>query len=160
MYKRQTRQFPVEAGVFHETLKESSVQECPKAAKVLVLREEDWRVPIRLCLEGKTFANDRSSEQRVRLRARDYSLVEGVLYKRGVCEPALRCLARSEGKDLLKEIHSGLCSSQIAPRALVAKAFRQCFYWPTTAQDAEELVRACSGCQWMGWQSHVPATSL
>ena len=87
-------------------------------------------------------------------------MVEGVLYKHGVCEPALRCLSREEGKSLLKEIHAGLCSSHIAPRALISKAFRQGFYWPTAAKDAEELVCTCSGCQWMGRQSHLPVTQL
>ena len=28
------------------------------------------------------------------------------------------------------------------------------------AKDAEDLVRTCSGCQWIGRQSHLPATQL
>ena len=80
---------PVERDVFHEVLKESSVAQLPMAANVLVLGEEDWRTPIQTCLDGEPLSGGRSDEQKILLRAWNYSLVDGVLYKRGVCEPAL-----------------------------------------------------------------------
>ena len=58
MAKAAAGQFPVEAEVFHEILKESSVHRFSEVAKVLVVREEDLRVSIRLCLEGKAVAGD------------------------------------------------------------------------------------------------------
>ena len=67
MAKATAGQFPVEGEVFHEILKESSVGKCSEAASVLVLGEEDWRTPIRLCLEGKPLSEGRSDEQRIHL---------------------------------------------------------------------------------------------
>ena len=38
---------------------------------------------------------------------------------------------------MLEEIHAGMCSSHIATRALVGKAFREGFYWPSAVADAQ-----------------------
>jgi hypothetical protein len=69
------------------------------------------------------------------------------LYKHGVCSPLLKCLSRTEGMELMKEIHAGLCGSHIESRPLLGKVFRQGFYWPKEASDAAELVHKCEGCQ-------------
>lgn len=45
-------------------------------------------------------------------------------------------------------------------RAIVAKAFRHGFYWPTALEDAEQLVYVCNGCQRFGQLRHMPATVL
>jgi hypothetical protein len=50
------------------------------------------------------------------------------LYKHGVCSPLLKCLSRTEGMELMKEIHAGLCGSHIGSRPLLEKVFRQGFY--------------------------------
>jgi hypothetical protein len=63
------------------------------------------------------------------------------LYKHGVCSPLLKCLSRTEGMELMKEIHAGLCGSHIGSRPLLGKVFRQGFYWPKAASDAAELVQ-------------------
>ncbi|RLN03995.1 prpol [Panicum miliaceum] len=40
-----------------------------------------------------------------------------------------------------------MCSSHIGTRALVGKAFRQGFYWPSAVADAHEIVTTCPNCQ-------------
>jgi hypothetical protein len=74
-------------------------------------------------------------------------IIEGELYKHGVCSPLLKCLSRAEDIELMKEIHAGLCGSHIGSRPLLGKVFRQGFYWPKAASDATELVQKCEGCQ-------------
>jgi hypothetical protein len=74
-------------------------------------------------------------------RTRPYVIIEGELYKHGVCSPLLKCLSRAEGVELMKEIHAGLCGSHIGSRPLLGKVFRQGFYWPKAASDAAELVQ-------------------
>jgi hypothetical protein len=59
----------------------------------------------------------------------------------------LKCLSRTEGIELMKEIHAGLCGSHIGSRPLLGKVFRQGFYWPKAALDAAELVQNCEGFQ-------------
>jgi hypothetical protein len=41
-------------------------------------------------------------------RTRPYVIIEGELYKYGFCSPLLKCLSRTEGQELMKEIHAGL----------------------------------------------------
>jgi hypothetical protein len=58
-----------------------------------------------------------------------------------------KCIELEEGIELLREIHQGECRHHASSRALVAKAFRHGFYWPTALKDAEQLVKHCNGCQ-------------
>jgi hypothetical protein len=40
-------------------------------------------------------------------------IIEGELYKQGVCSPLLKCLSRAEGQELMKEIHARVCRAHI-----------------------------------------------
>jgi hypothetical protein len=68
-------------------------------------------------------------------------IIEGELYKHGVCSPLIKCLSRAEGIELMKEIHASMCGSHIGSRPLLEKVFRQGFYWLKAASDAAELVQ-------------------
>jgi hypothetical protein len=72
----------------------------------------------------------------------------------------MKCIPREEGKDILEEIHKGVCGNHASSRTLVSKAFRRAFYKPTALGDAEELVRRCQGCQYFAKQQHIPAYKL
>jgi hypothetical protein len=56
-------------------------------------------------------------------RTRPYVIIEGELYKQGVCSPLLKCLSRTEGQELMKEIQTGLCGAHIGSRPLLGKVF-------------------------------------
>jgi hypothetical protein len=49
----------------------------------------------------------------------------------------MKCVTLEEGKDILREIHEGVCGNV----TLVGKAYRSGFFWPTAVSDAEDLVR-------------------
>jgi hypothetical protein len=73
-------------------------------------------------------------------------IIEGELFKQGVCSPLLKCLSRAEGQELMKEIHSRICGAHIGSRPLFVKVFRQEFYWSKAASDAADLVQKCENC--------------
>jgi hypothetical protein len=73
-------------------------------------------------------------------RTRPYVIIQGELYKHGVCSPLLKCLSRNEGQELMKEIHAGLCGAHIGSRPLPRMVFRQGFYWTKPASDVADLV--------------------
>jgi hypothetical protein len=77
----------------------------------------------------------------MKARTKPYVIIEGELYKQGIYSPLLKCLSRTEGQELMKEIHAGLCGAHIRSRPLLGKVFRQGFYWPKTASDAADLVK-------------------
>ena len=79
-------------------------------------------------LRGHFIPEDEKEEKRMTLWARNYRI------------------SREEGKKLLEEIHAGMCSSHIATRALVDKAFHEGFYWPSAVADAHDVVRTCPNC--------------
>ena len=72
----------------------------------------------------------------------------------------MKCVFFEEGKDILREIHEGVCGNHAASRTLVGKAYRSGFFWPTAVSDAEDLVRQCPGCQFFGKKTHVLAHNL
>jgi hypothetical protein len=111
------------------------------------VHSEDWRTDIISFLQGNYLSDDEVYNKRMEARTRSYVIIEGELYKHGVCSPLLKCLSRTEGIELMKEIHAGLCGSHIGSRPLLGKVFRQGFYWPKAVSDAADLVQKCENCQ-------------
>ena len=111
-------------------------------------------------LRGHFVPEDEKEEKRISLRARNYSIINEALYRGGVCAPLLRCISQAEGRQLLQEIHAGMCSSHIGMRALVGKAFREGFYWPSAVADAHEIVCTCSNCQKHAHYSKFPPNEV
>ena len=91
-------------------------------------------------LKGYHEPETKEEEKRMHQRTRGYKILNDELYKASITAPLLKCVASSEGKQLLKEIHEGSCVSHNRPKALVGKAFRQGFHGPTTINDAASLV--------------------
>nr|AAT01348.1 putative polyprotein [Oryza sativa Japonica Group]AAT85163.1 putative polyprotein [Oryza sativa Japonica Group] len=71
-----------------------------------------------------------------------------------------RCVSLEEGRQLLKDIHSGICGNHATARTIVGKAYRQGFFWPTAVSDADKIVWTCEGCQFFARQTHLPAQEL
>jgi ribonuclease HI len=139
---------PLPSDVFFETIKASSVELMERGVLAISLvHSEDWRTKIISFLQGNSLSDDEVYNKRMEARTRPYIIIEGALYKHGVCSPLLKCLSRTEGIELMKEIHAGLCGSHIGSRPLLGKVFRQGFYWPKAASDATDLVQKCENCQ-------------
>jgi hypothetical protein len=85
----------------------------------------DWRQPfIDYIHEQKVPSNKNVAEQLAR-RAKSYVLVGDKLYRRGATSGVLmKCVPREERKDILEEIHKGVCVNHTSSRTLVSKAFR------------------------------------
>jgi transposase InsO family protein len=92
--------------------------------------------------------------------AKSFTLVNGELYKRAASSILQRCIPIPQGRELLRDIHAGVCGHHAAPRTLVGNAFRQGFYWPTAVADASEVVRTCEGCQFYARKTNLSAHAL
>jgi ribonuclease HI len=139
---------PLPSEVFFETIKAPSVELMERAVLTISpVHSEDWRTEIVCFLQGNYLLDDEVYNRRMEARAEPYVIIEGDLYKHGVCSPLLKCLSRAEGQELMKEIHAGLCGAHIGSRPLLGKVFRQGFYWPKAASDATHLVQKCENCQ-------------
>jgi ribonuclease HI len=114
---------------------------------VNLIMAEDWRAPITLYLQGHYHPTDRNEAKRLKHRSRDFTIVEGQLYKKGISQPMLKCINKTEVIEILREVHSGTCGSHSGPRALAAKVIRQGFYWPAIIYTANRVTRSCEACQ-------------
>jgi len=141
----------------------------PSDAEVMELNEgqgrtfdpmRDWRKPYLAYLLHNKLPADRTEARRLARRAKSYVLVDGELYKQSHTRILQRCIRVEQGRQLLLDIHSGVCGHHAAPRTLVGNAFRQGFYWPTVVADADQIVRTYEGCQFYARQTHMPAQAL
>jgi hypothetical protein len=114
---------------------------------ILPVHNEDWMTEIVSFLQGNCLSDDEAYNKRMEARTRPYVVIEKELYKQGVRSPLLKCLSRTKGQELMKEINAGLCRAHIGARPLLGKVFRQGFYWRKAASDAADLVQKCENCQ-------------
>nr|GEW76157.1 reverse transcriptase domain-containing protein [Tanacetum cinerariifolium] len=132
--------------VLVEVLKEKSIQE----KEVATVVEEDgptWMTPIMEYLKDGTLPDDRKEANKLRIKARQYELLEGVLYRRSFLKSWLRCVGPLQADYVILEIHEGSCSMHGRPWSVVAKAMRLGYYWPTMHRDAQDMIRKCKDCQ-------------
>jgi hypothetical protein len=146
--KSAALRLPLPSEVFFETIRAPSVELLERAVlNISLVHSEDWMTEIISFLQGNCLSDDEAYNKRMEARARPYVIIEGELYKHGVCSPLLKCLSRAEGIELMKEIHAGLCGSHIGSKPLLGKVFRQGFYWSKAASNAADLVQKCENCQ-------------
>jgi hypothetical protein len=55
--------------------------------------------------------------------AKSFTLVDGELYKCAASGVLQRCVPITQGRELLREFHEGVCSHHAAPCTLVGNAF-------------------------------------
>jgi hypothetical protein len=105
-----------------------------------------WAQPLLDSLVSDKLLEEEITAKQIQCKAKAYTIINNELYKRSVCWIYQRCFSPEEGIELLREIHQGECGHHASSRAIVGKAFRHGFYWPTALADAEKLVHACVGC--------------
>ena len=143
-------------GVFVHELHHPSVQvqsqqaadaEALATVREVLMIEEDWRIQfIDFIKEFKLPPHiDAKSAEAARIirRSKGFVLVGDNLYKRSASGILMKCVTLEDGKNILREIHEGVCGNHAASRTLVGKACRSGFLWPTAVSDAEDLVRRC-----------------
>jgi hypothetical protein len=145
---------------------EASTTMDPEAADPLVtsvfhIREiPSWAEPFSNYLITGDLPQDEVEARRIQRQAGVYTIINSELYKRSMSGIYQKCIEPEEGTELLKEIYQGECGHHASSRALVAKAFRHGFYWPTAKQNAEQLVKQCNGCQCFSKHRNTPAVAL
>ncbi|GKA94030.1 reverse transcriptase domain-containing protein [Tanacetum coccineum] len=117
--------------------------------EVATIVEEDeptWMEPIIEYLKDGALPDDRNEARKLRIKARQYELLEGVLYRRSFLRSWLRCVRPLQVDYVIRKIHEGSCSMHAGPWSVVAKAMRLRYYWPTMHQDAWDTIRKCNNC--------------
>jgi transposase InsO family protein len=84
------------------------------------------------------------------VRAADFSLIDGHLYKMGPDEILRRCVMEVERLLILAESHEGIAGGHYAGKETTQKVLRAGLWWPTLHRDAKDYYRACDVCQRVG----------
>jgi transposase InsO family protein len=105
----------------------------------------DWRDKYIAWMARGELPSDRAAARRVARMSKSFTLVDGELYKRAASGILQRRVPIPEGRELLRDIHAGICGHHAAPRTLVGNAFRQGFYWTTVVADASGPLRKAPG---------------
>jgi hypothetical protein len=89
---------------------------------------EDWRAKYLAWMDRGELPLDWSEARRIARMAKSFTLLDGELYKRAASGVLQRCIPIPQGRELLRDIHAGVCGHHAAPRTLVGNTFRQGFY--------------------------------
>ncbi|GJU37844.1 reverse transcriptase domain-containing protein [Tanacetum coccineum] len=129
-----------------EVLNERSTE--VREVQTIVEEEGDnWMTPIIKYLEEGIVPSDKNEARALRAKIGQYTMESGVLFKKGYLIPMLRCVGPLQANYVIREIHLGSCGMHVGPRAVVRKAIRQGYYWPTMHADAKTEVDKCDSCQ-------------
>ena len=101
----------------------------------MVKDEKSWMVPIMRYIEFGEQPQDKAEARMLRCQATQYSIIEGVLYKRSYTLPYLRCLGSADANYVMREVHEGICGDHGEDRVLAHKIIRQGYFWPTVHED-------------------------
>ncbi|XP_076887383.1 uncharacterized protein LOC143537517 [Bidens hawaiensis] len=104
-------------------------------------------------LSSGILSEEKAAARKIRHKALNYQMQEGVLYKRSFLGQILRCVDAEDANYLIMEVHEGICGLHAGPGMVVAKLMNAGYYWPGMHIDAEQEIRKCDSCQ-----RHAPNT--
>eukprot|EP00253_Pinus_taeda_P011268 PITA_11268 len=87
------------------------------------------------------------SKRAIRLKAKNFSLIDDVLFKKNYDSILLRCLEKNEAQKVLQELHDGPAGGHFGADTTAHKIIHAGYYWPTLFKDTHEYVRKCLNCQ-------------
>jgi transposase InsO family protein len=84
------------------------------------------------------------------VRAADYQLIAGHLYKMGADNILRRCVLEHERPRILAEAHEGIAGGHYAGKATAQKVLRTGLWWSTVHRDSKDYCQRCDVCQRVG----------
>ncbi|XP_076950871.1 uncharacterized protein LOC143623986 [Bidens hawaiensis] len=91
--------------------------------QVLVIQTgiESWMTPMNTYLSSGVIPAEKDEARKIKHKALNYQLNDGVLYRRLFLGPLLRCVDAEDENYLIREIHEGICGLHAGPRMTMAK---------------------------------------
>ncbi|XP_076933716.1 uncharacterized protein LOC143599702 [Bidens hawaiensis] len=128
-----------------ETIKQPSILEDIFAS--IEMPEPNWITPICQYLKVGIVLEDKPEARRLRIRALQYEIIDGILYRRSYLGPSLKCIDYGEAEYVIREIYGGICGMHMGAKMVAARAMRAGYYWPTMFMSPLKEIRKCDGCQ-------------
>jgi hypothetical protein len=109
--------------------------------------------PIKAYLYNQPISDDNAKIECIACKSKMYHLIAGVLYSQDANGMMMRCISKEEGRQLLQNIHSGVCGAHSSWHSIVEKTFRHGFYWPTAKVDTMKILTKYKDCQFFQKQT-------
>jgi hypothetical protein len=74
----------------------------------------DWMLLVRMFLENHLPSYNNAEVERIARKSKQYHLVNGILFRRGVNGMMMKCISRENDIQLLQDIHSSICGSHLS----------------------------------------------
>jgi len=87
-----------------------------------------------------------TQKQHLVVRAADYQLIAGHLYKIGLDQILKRCVPQHERKAILWECHVGVAGGHLGNKTTVRKILHVGLWWPTIHKDSKAFAKECDVC--------------
>ncbi|KAA3458454.1 gag/pol polyprotein [Gossypium australe] len=84
-----------------------------------------------------------NEKRTLRRLASDYVLDGNILYKKGKDQVLLRCVDAVEAKQILEEVHEGICGTHANGFTMARQIMRFGYYWSTMEGDCIKYARKC-----------------
>jgi hypothetical protein len=84
----------------------------------------DYRTMFIIYLRIGVLPENKDECERLHRRARQYTLVNDELYRRGAKGTLMKCVTLEEGQVILQDIHVGVYGIHVGAKSLVGKAYR------------------------------------
>nr|GEV89874.1 hypothetical protein [Tanacetum cinerariifolium] len=95
-----------------------------KADELIEEEEPTWMTSIIKYLRDETILKNQKEVSKLHIKARQYDILKGILYRRSFLKPWLRCIRPLQADYIIWDIHKGSCSMHAGPGSVVAKAMR------------------------------------
>ncbi|XP_076912773.1 uncharacterized protein LOC143571157 [Bidens hawaiensis] len=113
--------------------------------QVLVIQTgvESWMTPIKAYLSSWVLPTEKAEARKIKHKALNYQMNDGVLYRRSFLGSLLRCVDAEVANYFIREVHKGICGLHVGPRMNVAKLVNAGYYWPGIHLDVVQEIRKC-----------------
>ena len=85
---------------------------------------QNWRAQYLDWMIRGVLSLNRAEAQRLARRAKSFVQIDHELYKRSPSGVLQRCIPIPKGKELIRDIHAGICGHHATARTLMGNAFR------------------------------------
>ncbi|GKA10453.1 reverse transcriptase domain-containing protein [Tanacetum coccineum] len=89
-----------------------------------------------------------------------YGIEDEILFKMGILVPTVEVRGSPKAIMSLRGIPQGILCLALLSSAVVRKAIRQGYYWPTMHEDAKKEIEKCDPCQIHAPVSRLPKTLM
>lgn len=122
----------------------------------------EWLDDVVAYLKTGVLCQDLSNDEQRKLilKSRPYTLVKGVLHKKGQDLVLRRVLAFGQAELVMKEMHNGVAGGHFSEEITTRKILDAGYWWPTLHKDVYEYCRSCDCCQRVGCMAKTSLAQL